>query len=233
MTRALITLSALLCAGGAATANSVVVNINPGTTNTTSALTGSATTGAQMAGMRLTAHFSGGASEVVTWASFGGVSGGASGSGWSLSQAGDTFSNAWQLVSTSASLDRLVIDAGPGDTVFDTTFFGAFGTDGSALGQSFFVLSGGAGYDITATYFDAVAISGNAPVGDIYRFLEIDFTTRGIAFGPQSTLEFLSDTDNILFAGDIRPVPLPLTAGLAGAGLVAIGATTRRRQTAR
>lgn len=113
--------------------------------------------------------------------------------------------------------------------MFDTTFGGQFGTDGSALGRDFTVTGGGTGLDITATYINAVALTNAAPVGDLFRLLDIDFFTRGIAFGAGRTLTFQADTDNLLFAGDIRPIPLPTTAGLGAIGLCLISAASRRR----
>ncbi|MBX3351557.1 MAG: hypothetical protein KF684_01375 [Phycisphaeraceae bacterium] len=228
MNRFLLVSGATLATATIASATSVQVNFNNGTTNVTSALTGFSTTGAQMSGMTLTAFFSGGGSEMVTWGTTGAVSGGAFGTGWSLVQSGDTFTNNWTLVSTNASIDRILIDAGPGDTVFDTTFGGLFGTDGSARGLDFTVTGGGTGLDITATYINAVALTNAAPVGDLFRLLDIDFFGRGIAFANR-TLTFQADTDNILFAGDIRPIPLPTTAGLGALGLCLISSASRRR----
>ncbi|MBX3351556.1 MAG: hypothetical protein KF684_01370 [Phycisphaeraceae bacterium] len=209
---------------------SVSVNFQNGVINTTSGITAFATTGEQMAGMRVTAFFTGGGSEVVTWGATGAGAGGAFGAGWSLAQSGDSFSSAWTLSSTAASIDRLLIDAGPGDTVFDTSYFGFFGTDGSAFGRDFTVTGGtGEGLDIIATYRNAVALTGDAPVGDLFRLLDIDFFTSGVAFGPDRTLTFLADTDNLLFAGDIRPIPLPTAAGLAAFGMGAVSGASRRR----
>lgn len=209
---------------------SVSVNFQNGVINTTSALTAFTTTGQQMAGMRVTAFFTGGGSEIVTWGATGASAGAAIGSGWSLAQSGDTFTSAWTLSSSAASIDRLLIDAGPGDTVFDTSFFGFFGTDGSGLGRDFTVTGGtGDGLDIVATYRNAVALTGDAPVGDLFRLLDLDFFTSGIAFGPDRTLTFLADTDNLLFAGDIRPIPLPTTVGLGALGLCVVSGASRRR----
>ena len=227
MIRALVSLAALSCAANVATAASVVVNVNPGTTNVTTALTGFSTTGAMMSGMRLTAFFSGGGSEIVTWGTTGVGSGGAFDSGWSLLMSGDTFSSPWTLSTTTASLDAILIDAGPGNTVFDTSFGGGEGTPGSAFGQSFFVTSGGTGLDITATYLDAVALigfPGRRPLpAPRDRFHD---SRRGLWPAARSSS---SPTPTISFAGDIRPIPLPVTAGLAGAGLLVVGATGRRR----
>lgn len=214
---------------GAANAQSLVVTHNTGTINSTQALTGYATTGAMMDGMTVTAYFAGGGSETRAWTDLSATGGGVSGSMWSLSESGDTFSSNWSLISTGAVISKLVIDAGRGDSVFDTTFIGdVTGTDGSARGANFSI-SGANSWDIVATYQDTVALTGQAPVGDLFRTLTIDFS-RGAAFRSGS-LAFLADTDNLRFAGDIRPsVPEPETYGMLMAGLGLIGAIARRRK---
>ncbi|MFV1968338.1 MAG: hypothetical protein ACC628_23175 [Pirellulaceae bacterium] len=204
----------------------VSVFFDSGTTNTTNALTGFSTTGDLMAGMDVTAFFADSSSETVTWASLGAPAGKATGTGWFLSELGNTFSADWTLSnSTGQSLTRLLIDAGPGDTVFDTFFGGNFGTPGSGRGKDFTVTSGLGSLDIDATYRDEVALTGFSPVGDLYRYLDIEFTSVG-AFASGSSLKYITDTDNILFAGDIAPVPEPLSFCIWGllAGLgIAIG----------
>ncbi len=201
----------------------VVVTLDPGTTNVTTALTGYSTTGAMMDGMQVTAFFSSGGSDTQSWADTGVTSGGVSGAGWSLSELGDTFGGNWTLTS-QVNITRLLIDAGPGDSVFDTDFGGAYGTNGSARGWTFDLQSGATGLDLNVFYRDQVALSGSAPVGDLYRYLDVNFSS---AFS--GSMVYIADTDNLKFAGDIQPIPEPGTMMLLGSGLVGLAGFARKR----
>lgn len=201
----------------------VTVNFDAGTIQTTAGLTGFSTFGDMMDGITVMATYSNGTTETVLWADTGAGAGGAVGTNFSLTESGDTFENNWILTSEN-SLVRLAIDAGTGDTVFDTTFGGSFGTEGSFLGSDFLLTSAGYNGDITATYFNAVALDGFAPVGDLFRNLDIVFGNP-----VNETLTYMADTDNLQFAGDIQPVPEPGTMLLLGSGLIGLVAYSRRR----
>lgn len=220
---------AALTAMGVAPANATVtVLFDNGTTQVTTALTGFATTGAMMDGMSVTAFFAGGTQETAFWAATVGDDGEAAGTGWSLSESGDTFSSfdPWALANASGlAIEMLLIDAGVGDSVFDITFGGLFGTDGSALGITF---ASSDTRDVTATYIDEVALTGFAVVGDLWRFLKLDFGA-GIASGSPS-FNFSADTDNLELPGDITPVPEPSTLALFGIGLAGLAFVRRRRK---
>jgi hypothetical protein len=197
------------------------VILTPGTTNQTTGLTGFATDGSMMNGMVITAYFSGGSSETAYWATTGLQAGGASGTGWSLSESGDTYGGAWTLDTGNQIMTRLFVDAGPGDTVFDTTFNGEYGTNGSARGLNFHRTSINSGLNVTATYQDYVALAGDAPVGDLFRYLDLSFQIVG-ATGFSGVMTYEADTDNLQFAGDIHPVPEPATMLLLGTGIVGL-----------
>jgi hypothetical protein len=204
----------LLVLVGQAQAGTVTVLFNQGTINETEQLTGYGTYGGMMDGMDVTAVFFDGTSESVVWTQLGSYySGRASGTNWYLHQQGDTWNQSWKLSNSSnKSIVQILIDAGPGDTVFDTCWGGSgcpsTGTPGSARGWNFQVTSGLGDLDIVATYSDEVALTDSPPVGDLYRWLDIEFTNPG-GFGSGQTLYYRADSDNILFAGDIQPINDP------------------------
>ena len=197
----------------------VIIAFDNTTPYNTTALTGFQTSGDQMDGMRVTATI-GGVGDLALWADTAPTCGGATGTGWSLGECGDTFASTWTLTSTPL-ISSLFIDAGAGDTVFDV-LGGAEFSPGSALGRPFTVLGGGDPYDILVTYSGPVGIGGAAPAGDLYRFMRIAFTNRDFA----GTLTFQQDTDNLNLPGDIRQVPEPAGLLLLGMGLAGVA---RRR----
>ncbi len=225
--RLLVGVLGVLLSHGAARAGTLDVSFVPGALNLTTALTGFSTLGDMMDGMSVTAFFEVGGPETVFWADTGAGAGAALGTGWSLSQTGDTFVSPWTLANaTGTGLLGLLIDAGVGDTVFDVDFAPFPGTDGSADGNTFELTAGGDPYDIDVTYSDRVALIGDPPVGDLWRRLRIVFD--GAALRSGDSISYLADTDNLSLAGDIREVPEPGTIALLGFG-VAFVARRRRR----
>ena len=104
-----------------------------------------------------------------------------------------------------------------------------FGTPGSARGWTFDVTSALGSLDIVATYRHLIALTGDAPVGDLYRMLDIEFTNSE-AFVSGSTLTFIADTDNSKYAGDINPIPEPISCALLFPfifGLIGFGVSKR------
>jgi hypothetical protein len=210
------------------------VSFNAGTTNTTTALTGFSTTGAMMDGMKVTAFFADNTIELAIWGDTGANSGSAAGTGWRLDESGDTYGGIWSLYNNSGKgLSKLLIDAGPGDTVFDIDYAGGFGTAGSANGWTFQVYGNtDAGLNIAATYIDEVALGDDAPVGDLWRYLEIDFAANGSALASGQYLRYITDTDNIKFAGDLNPrVPEPAAIAVWSVlSVVGLGLIRRSRR---
>ena len=192
-------------------------------------LTGFATTGADMAGLSVTATFSNGSGGTVAWTTTGPASGGAFTANWSLTLSGDSFATPWNFSflnpTASLQLTHLVLNGTSGLTIFDRTFGGAEGTPGSANGTDF-AYSGGtcAGCNTLVNYSGQTAIDAAAPVGDLWQVVDITFND---GTGPRTNFSFVQDTDN-----DIRAmVPEPETYALMLGGLGLLTLVAKRRRT--
>ncbi|MBL4753672.1 MAG: PEP-CTERM sorting domain-containing protein [Flavobacteriales bacterium] len=187
-----------------------------------------AVTGADMAGIQVTATFDGGFTETLVWGVTGsdasvanseGFSGGVTGAGWSLVQQGNTFGDVtptgqllglWTLSNFSTSdldLLTLTIDALAGGIVFDNVF-GVEETVGSSVGRPFTPDQLG----VTAVY------------GDIYSSPDLwgNLTLAFSDFDSGSTLRFFADTDAV--------VPVPGSLSLLVIGMLGLIVSRRHQQ---
>ncbi len=232
--------------GGAAGGHGATVNAVFAPQQDVPAITTHLTFGDMMEGMEVSVRFDSGIGESEIWMATGnpgeGQAKGIDGD-WSLTEAGDTFSSIWTLEYTDlmskGTLTAFSIDgfaAGVSDlgVMFDRSFDN-FGnpigpvTPGSANGRDFTEI-GAPPFSIFVTYRGAVGVNPNAPLEDLYRWMDVVFRdplgqTGGLNGDDITTLEFLQDTDNP------KIVPEPGTvAMLIGAGLIGLVGYARRRR---
>ena len=156
-------------------------------------LTGFTTTGNMMAGMQITASFVDGSSERSIWGATNINSGGAFGSGWSLTESGNSFDAPWTFTNTGQAITSLVIDAIPGNTVFDNIPEDEI-TSGSADGWAFQTLLGQS--PTSSNYSDIIDISQ----GDLFGKLSLYWTE-----GFTGLMGFRADTDSGSSRDPVRP----------------------------
>ena len=249
---------AILCGASVSWGAALTILPDTGTDQDIIGVTGYQTTGADMGGL-LSVRVLGNAGnfdETILWATTGATSGAAVGTGWSLSEDGDTFSTAdplglWTFDVTDINLfvDRIELSgfATTGGTgtlsdgiVFDRT--DPFdGTAGSYRGRDIEIASALGAWDVFAQYVDPVGVTPDDPVGDIFRRLDIWFADAAgnrSPFGVDDRLSFRQDTDEVgVFVpptGDIPglegSIPEPSAMMLAGIGALALCAWGRRRR---
>ena len=153
----------------------------PGFITTAVSLSAFSTTGATMAGLRVTAQFTDGFSQTLVWAATGALSGGVSQATgthqWSLSNAGDTFTTDFILTNGAGSTSNItnIIVSGIGGvnasgqaTVFDRTSVPNTSgtaneqTPGSHSGHDLSITSGTLNtYSVLVTYSNIFAITSS------------------------------------------------------------------------
>lgn len=264
--------TALSAVVGVASAATITQVTQTGTVYSTAGLTGYSTNGNEMDGMSVTATWINSSGTIFTntqaWADLPGSPSNDGGvrfvnnsgnNDFTLEVSGDTFdSNNWDLEfyisGASSRLLSLDFDGTTGRTVFDICDGNAYcqsnpyGTPGSATGRDFAGFGDFSG-SITATYYNAVAIGNDAPVGDIYAGFRLEFGdgTYAKGLGENSSVSFSCgfscnpqynftlDTDNATTEIVQQPpqgVPAPGTAAVLGIGLLGLIASRRKQRKA-
>jgi hypothetical protein len=199
----------------------------------------------------VTAHFADGATVAATWGDLGDGMFGASSTRFRLAfpealNTGSPGSYLWQLDNLwTGGLTRLVFSGAPGRTVFDLDGE-EVGTPNSALGIA--LAFGPVGEEgapspyaagATATYRNAVALVGSAPIGDLFEEIDLAFD---LALAGGDMVAFDLDTDSVGEGATLDPqlpppvttTPEPASLALVGGGLALLsGARARRRAAAR
>lgn len=233
MKKTILALAVMTFITGTTTASAYIVNEVEGPLQNTTGILSYAT-GASMADATVTVTYGDDTIRTYDWTALGGNAGGvdlligdstSTVSVGTFGMSGSSWTTNWDLDVTNSSftIANIFIDAGEGDAVFDI-ISSPDNSAGSSTGKAFWITS--SSYDdITATYSGAVGIAGAAPLGDLYRYLNINFT--GNSFGINDTLSFRADTDMI--KGNINPVPEPSTVILMGLGLASLVGYNRKR----
>lgn len=245
-------------AASASTVGAQSILTNPGTAYRTAALSSARTAGADMAGLRVTAHFADGTQTSAAWSMLGEELFGVSTARFQLSvgaavNTGSPGQYVWSLDNLwSGGLSRLFLSGAAGRTVFDmdgTTE----GTPNSALGIPLAFapdvqpdgteLPSIYAEDAIVTYRNAVSLVGATAFGDLYETMDLVF---GRALVGGARLAFDLDTDTVGDGASLDPigggggggggqpvstVPEPGTMLLLTAGLAVMGVVGNRGRT--
>jgi len=223
-----ILLAALTLPFVSAAANAVVlaptVANSAGTVFNTNALTGFQTSNTDMVGSVVTVTFAGGGTSSAVW-----TAAGASNTGWSLVELGDTFSNPWTFSNTSGNaITGFTFNGVPGNTTFDI-ISSPDNSPGSAAGNSISNLNGPAGLAVNVLYTNRLTVGG-VNFGDEFTLMQFTFGGGGLASA--NSISYLTDTDNAsVAAGGITPgVPEPSTWAMMILGFAGVGFMAYRRK---
>lgn len=216
-----------LVAAAAAHAATIIptVTTSSGTTYNTALLTDFSTTTAEMLGSMVTVTFFGGSMNSAIW-----TAAGASNTGWSLFESGDTYSGPWTFTNTASAgglaITSFAFDGAPGNTTFDISP-STIGSPGSSFGRSFSSVTGPAGLSVNALYTNQLNVGG-VFYGDEYTKLITTFGGGGLTSG--NSITFRADTDNasVRGGGITASVPEPATWAMMLVGFGAIGGAMRK-----
>lgn len=235
----LLTTSAILAgalSASGAFAASVTHATDDSTPFVTTGLDTFTTSGADMDGMIITGTFADSSSQSLTFGGTGGDAGETSAGDFNVSFDGvSTFSTAWDLTVSTGQLVSLVFQGAPGATIFDILDDFPVTPD-SARGREFEISGSSPDGVIAVTYSNPVGVTPNAPVGDLYATMTVDFSglfSGGLDAG--TSLSFFQDTDNSASRAPVvpvDPVPLPAAGWLMLAGLGGLAASRRGKKKA-
>jgi hypothetical protein len=181
---------------------------------TQATLINSNVTGADMAGIEITAFFGDGTQDTQVWSALSSTSGGVSTNAWSLMLDGNTFGDFdsatgtlygdWTLnnLSVADGIIGLTVNASIADFYFDIIPGTAISTPGSEAGRPFAATIGSA----TASFSDAYGSQG-----DLFGIMAI----TGFDLNVADSLVFLTDTDK-------AEIPEPSTMFTFALGLIAL-----------
>lgn len=183
------------------------------------------TRGRDLTGMIVTASYLDGTMETVVWNSTRGAWGQSIGSDFSLAFGWRAFE-----LSVTKSLVALSLNAGAGNSVFDTSTSLQEGIDtyGTKSGYSFHVFGDNLEGSIDVTYSQGFALAGHKRATDTYTLMSIDFS--GLDSGGLSDdVQFRSDLDSLEVAGDLMPIPLPASILLFASAFGFLGTAAIRK----